>query len=167
MDQIKPADLNSIANLTRGAIAQQLLAAELKAQGEERGEEREGERIALASLPMLLSCRGGDDERGISVSLTALDRAPAAGIQPASHRGSPRIAADPCGSRPLATKPLFLLLLHRSPESSAGATTPTSLWLTALSRFLQRSPAGTREHRQTIAPIASPWRLSPGLLLCC
>jgi hypothetical protein len=63
MDQIKPADLNSIANLTRGAIAQQLLAAELKAQGEERGEEREGERIAQASLPTHLSWGGGDDEQ--------------------------------------------------------------------------------------------------------
>jgi hypothetical protein len=165
MDQIKPADLNSIANLTRGAIAQQLLAAELKAQGEERGEEREGERIALASLPMLLSCRGGDDERGISVSLTALDRPPAAGIQPASHRGSPRIAADPCGARPLATT-FISASASQVARVVGGSNHPNFTLAHRVKRFLQRSPAGTREHRQTIAPIASPWRLSPALLLC-
>jgi hypothetical protein len=39
MEQVKPADLNAIANLTRAAIAQQRQAAELKAWGEERGGE--------------------------------------------------------------------------------------------------------------------------------
>ena len=174
MEQVKPADLNAVANLTRAAIAQQRQAAEHKARAEQGGGDGGSGRVAQASLPAdtnraplkppqatapaatvtpqyqagpaavqdandqtrlpaepqtqkmsILSNakdavaqastpahlirRGGDDERSIPVeggSLISLDRAPSAGVQPASHRASPRIAADLCGSPPIYTPPI-------------------------------------------------------------
>jgi hypothetical protein len=168
MQQVRLADLNAIANLTRAAIAQQRQTAELKARGEEHGGQGArgqvahgslpadsnrasfqqpqttaltatvtpkrqaglpaapdpgGERrlpadpqtqkmsilseakdgVAQASLPAHLIWRGGDDERSISSLVRELNSAPAAGVQPPSHRCSPRIAADPRGSRLIAT----------------------------------------------------------------
>jgi hypothetical protein len=99
MEQVKPADLDAIANLTREAIVQQRPAAELTARAEERRGEGARVRLAQASRPAHLIWRGGDAERSIPRIVTALHRAPAAGIQPASHRCSPRIAADPRASR--------------------------------------------------------------------
>jgi hypothetical protein len=66
--------------------------------------------VAQASLPAHLIWRGGDDSAASPVPLNSLDSAPAAGIQPVSHRGSPRIAADPSRSRPMATT---IYLRHR------------------------------------------------------
>ena len=56
--------------------------------------------VAQAFLPAHLMW-GGDDEQSISGLACALASATVPGIQPASHRGSPRIAADPCGSGPI------------------------------------------------------------------
>jgi hypothetical protein len=93
MQQVRPADLNAIANLTRAAIAQQRQTAELKARGEEHGGQGARGQVAHASLPAHLIWRGGDDERSISSLVRELNSAPAAGVQPPSHRCSPRIAA--------------------------------------------------------------------------
>jgi len=66
--------------------------------------------VAQASPPANLTPRGGDDERSIPVedaSLISLDSA-FTGIQPASHRASPRIAADPCGSPLISARGIYL-----------------------------------------------------------
>src|SRR5437899_11151680 len=97
MEQVKLAGLNAIVNLTQAAIAQQRRRAEVKPRDEKRGREGARKRVAQASLAAHLIRMDGDDEPSIPSSPSALDRAPAAGVQPASHRGSPRIAADPCG----------------------------------------------------------------------
>jgi hypothetical protein len=98
VEQVKPADLNAIA--TRAAIAQQHQAAELKPQGNGRAADGAKGPVAQAFLPAHLIWCGGDDERSISGLACALANATVPGIQPASHRASPRIAADPCGPIP-------------------------------------------------------------------
>jgi hypothetical protein len=50
--------------------------------------------LAQASLPAHLIWKGGDDSEASQVPLNSSDSAPAAAIQPVSHRGSPRIPAD-------------------------------------------------------------------------
>src|SRR5438132_6405686 len=49
MEQVRPADLNAIANLTRAAITQQRQSAELKAEDDQRGG---GGRVAQPSPPV-------------------------------------------------------------------------------------------------------------------
>src|SRR5260370_14141007 len=51
MEQVKPADLNAVANLIRAAIAQQRQTAQVKARDEERGGETARERITQPSPP--------------------------------------------------------------------------------------------------------------------
>jgi hypothetical protein len=230
MEQVKPADLNAVANLTRAAIAQQRQAAELKARAEQGGGDGGSGRVAQASLPadtnraplkppqatataatvtpqyqagpaavqdandqtrlpaepqtqkmsILSNAKdavaqastpahlirmGGDDERSIPVeggSLISLDRAPSAGVQPASHRASPRIAADPCGSPPIYTNPP----ISASASSLArvvGGRTDERIEVHSghsVKRFLQSAVSGNeRTHgssRQTLTPIAYP-----------
>jgi hypothetical protein len=120
MEQVKPPDLNAIANLTRAAIAQQRLTAEVKARSEQK--KRAATKGAQASLPAHLVWRGTDGERSLPGLVTAPDSASAAGIRPTPDRSSPRIAADPRGSRLISDTDLFPLPPHSSPGSSAEET---------------------------------------------
>jgi hypothetical protein len=255
MEQVKPADLNAVANLTRAAIAQQRQAAELKARAEQGGGDGGSGRVAQASLPAdtnraplkppqatataatvtpqyqagpaavqdandqtrlpaepqtqkmsilsnakdavaqaslpahlirrggrqmnandtaaqastpdYLIRMGGDDERSIPVeggSLISLDRAPSAGVQPASHRASPRIAADPCGSPPIYTPPISASAssLARVVDGRTDERIEVHSGH-SVKRFLQSAVSGNeRTHgsdRQTLTPIAHPCQL--------
>jgi hypothetical protein len=62
--------------------------------------------VAQAFLPGHLIRRGRDGQRCIprEGASSPVIGGPAVGLVPALHRASPRIAADPCSSRPLAQR---------------------------------------------------------------